>query len=141
MRLQRAALKTLNQWKAAPDHKPLLIRGARQTGKTWLVNEFANGQYDNIVSADFMQRPSLAGIFEQDLDPQRIVRQLELTFNQRILPGKTLLFFDEIQESPRALTSLKYFTEQATDYDIIATGSYMGISKHSKASSPWERSP
>lgn len=54
MRLQRAALKTLNQWKAAPDHKPLLIRGARQTGKTWLVNEFANGQYDNIVSADFM---------------------------------------------------------------------------------------
>ena len=104
MRLQRAALKTLNQWKAAPDHKPLLIRGARQTGKTWLVNEFANGQYDNIVSADFMQRPSLAGIFEQDLDPQRIVRQLELTFNQRILPGKTLLFFDEIQESPRALT-------------------------------------
>ena len=136
MRLQRAALKTLNQWKAAPDHKPLLIRGARQTGKTWLVNEFANGQYDNIVSADFMQRPSLAGIFEQDLDPQRIVRQLELTFNQRILPGKTLLFFDEIQESPRALTSLKYFTEQATDYDIIATGSYMGISKHSKASFP-----
>lgn len=109
MRLQRAALKTLNQWKAAPDHKPLLIRGARQTGKTWLVNEFANGQYDNIVSADFMQRPSLAGIFEQDLDPQRIVRQLELTFNQRILPGKTLLFFDEIQESPRALTSLKYW--------------------------------
>ena len=97
MKLQRKALKTLKQWKTTPDHKPLLIRGARQTGKTWLVNEFANGQYDNIVSVDFMQRPSLSGIFEQDLDPQRIIRQLELAANQRILPGRTLLFFDEIQ--------------------------------------------
>ena len=136
MKLQRKALKTLKQWKTTPDHKPLLIRGARQTGKTWLVNEFANGQYDNIVSVDFMQRPSLSGIFEQDLDPQRIIRQLELAANQRILPGRTLLFFDEIQESPLALTSLKYFTEQAPDYDIIATGSYMGISKHGKTSFP-----
>ena len=136
MKLKRKALKTLKQWKTTPDHKPLLIRGARQTGKTWLVNEFANGQYDNIVSVDFMQRPSLSGIFEQDLDPQRIIRQLELAANQRILPGRTLLFFDEIQESPLALTSLKYFTEQAPDYDIIATGSYMGISKHGKTSFP-----
>ena len=76
MKLQRKALKTLKQWKTTPDHKPLLIRGARQTGKTWLVNEFANGQYDSIVSVDFMQRPSLSGIFEQDLDPQRIISQI-----------------------------------------------------------------
>ena len=126
MKLQRKALKTLKQWKTTTDHKPLLIRGARQTGKTWLVNEFANGQYDNIVSVDFMQRPSLSGIFEQDLDPQRIIRQLELAANQRILPGRTLLFFDEIQECPSARTAIKFLVDDG-QFDYIESGSLLGV--------------
>ena len=125
--MQRSVLHELVAWKNGANRKPLLLQGARQTGKTWIMREFARQEYDDFVMVDFMFDDRMRSLFEGDLDPVRIVRQIELLTGRTIEPGKTLLIFDEIQEAPRGLTSLKYFCEQAPQYHVIAAGSYMGI--------------
>lgn len=120
-------MSKLVSWKESPRRKPLLLRGARQTGKTWLMEQFAREQFESSVKVDFMYDASAQRIFEQDLDPIRIIKQIELRSGSRIEPERTLLIFDEIQEAPRGLTALKYFCEQAPHYHVIAAGSYMGI--------------
>ena len=114
-------------WKGRPNRKPLLLRGSRQTGKTWLMEEFGREQFDSVVKIDFMYDESTKALFEQDLDPARIIKRIELTSGEAIDPESTLLVLDEIQEAPRGLTSLKYFCEKAPEYHVIAAGSYMGI--------------
>ena len=125
--MQRDLMNDLMAWKDGPNRKPLLLRGSRQTGKTWLMDEFGRRCFDSTVKVDFMYDESARRIFEQDLDPIRIIRQIELRCGEVIDPANTLLVFDEIQEAPRGLTALKYFCEKAPQYHVVAAGSYMGI--------------
>lgn len=114
-------------WRNRSNRKPLLLRGSRQTGKTWLMEEFGREQFDSVVKIDFMYDESARALFEQDLDPARIIKRIELSSGEAIDPDSTLLVLDEIQEAPRGLTSLKYFCEKVPEYHVIAAGSYMGI--------------
>ena len=114
-------------WRNRSNRKPLLLRGSRQTGKTWLMEEFGREQFDSVGKIDFMYDESARALFEQDLDPARIIKRIELSSGEAIDPDSTLLVLDEIQEAPRGLTSLKYFCEKVPEYHVIAAGSYMGI--------------
>ena len=100
-------------WKLSPERKPLLVQGARQVGKTWLLKEFGRRQYDACAYHNFEETPAIASLFDGDLKPSRVMEALSAYQGQSIVPSNTLLFFDEIQACPRALTSLKYFCEQA----------------------------
>lgn len=125
--MQRQLMDELIAWKSRANRKPLLLKGARQTGKTWLLNEFAGQQYQNVIRFDFMLEPGARSLFDGSLDPKRIISQIELLRGQTITPTDTLIIFDEIQEAPRGITSLKYFNELAPEYHIMAAGSYMGL--------------
>lgn len=125
--MKRYAIKNLEQWKNSPNRKPLLLYGARQVGKTWLVRDFANKYYENLVELNFFTNERLRQIFDANIAPEFIVEQLELLFNTKIDPQKTLLFFDEIQESQRAMDTLKSFNDLAPQYNIIAAGSFLGV--------------
>ena len=125
--MQRQLMSELIAWKSRAKRKPLLLKGARQTGKTWLLNEFASQQYQNVIRFDFMLEPSARSLFDGDLEPKRIISQIELLRGQTVTPADTLIIFDEIQEAPRGITSLKYFNELAPEYHIVAAGSYMGL--------------
>lgn len=125
--MQRTLMNDLLAWKTRENRKPLVLKGARQTGKTWLIDEFGRSQFKDVVRIDFMQDEGARTIFDGDLNPRRIVRDVELRAGRPIDPLTTLLAFDEIQEAPRALTSLKYFCEQAREFHVIAAGSYMGL--------------
>ncbi|RRF93219.1 MAG: ATP-binding protein [Coriobacteriaceae bacterium] len=125
--MQRKIEAQLVEWKDSPHRKPLLLRGARQTGKTWLIEDFGERYFRDTIKIDFMHDEQARGLFEGDLDPKRIIREIELIYGRGINPETTLLAFDEIQEAPRGLTSLKYFCEQAHEYHVIAAGSYIGI--------------
>ncbi len=133
--MRRLLMNSLVEWKLSPNRKPLLLRGARQTGKTWLMEEFANQEYRDFVKIDFMYDESAQAIFDYDLDPKRIIRQIELRQGREINPQSTLIIFDEIQEAPRGLTSLKYFCEQAREYHVVAAGSYTGMALRRKGES------
>ena len=127
--MKRYAIKDLENWKNSPNRKPLLLYGARQAGKTWLVRDFAAVNYDNFIELNFHTDDSLKNIFDADIRPAYIIRQLELRFNKKIDPDRTLLFFDEIQESQRAMDALKSFNDTQTGnrYSIIAAGSFLGV--------------
>ncbi len=125
--MRRELMDELVAWKNRTKRKPLVLKGARQTGKSWLMDEFAAQEFESSVKFDFMLDEAARSVFEQDLDPRRIIGQLELRSGQKIVPGRTLLILDEIQEAPRGLTALKYFCEQAPEYCVIAAGSYMGV--------------
>lgn len=125
--MQRQLMGELIAWKSRANRKPLLLKGARQTGKTWLLNEFAGQQYQNVIRFDFMLEPGARSLFDGSLDPKRIISQIELLRGRTITPTDTLIIFDEIQEAPRGITSLKYFNELAPEYHIVAAGSYMGL--------------
>ncbi len=124
--MQRQLMDELIAWKSRANRKPLLLKGARQTGKTWLLNEFAGQQYQNVIRFDFMLEPGARSLFDGSLDPKRIISR-QLLRRQTITPTDTLIIFDEIQEAPRGITSLKYFNELAPEYHIVAAGSYMGL--------------
>lgn len=126
--VERLLMGDLLTWKKRESRKPLLLCGARQTGKTWLMEEFGRREFGDVVKIDFMFDERARGVFEQDLDPRRIISAIELRAGKQIVPGETLLILDEIQEAPRGITSLKYFCEQAPEYHVVAAGSYMGIS-------------
>ncbi len=124
--MKRFILDKLLHWQDDPRRKPLILRGARQVGKTWAVKEFARQQFeDRIHLIDFEKYPDLNKIFAQDLDTRRIICELELFFNRTITPGEDLLFFDEIQSCPRAITALRYFFEDLPNLSVIAAGSLM----------------
>lgn len=122
----RNAIHDLYQWKSRPDRKPLVLRGARQVGKTWLMKEFGKIAYKHFVYFNFDEEDELKSVFSTNKNPQRMIELLSLIVGQKILPEETLILFDEIQECPDALNSLKYFYEKANDYHIIAAGSLLG---------------
>lgn len=124
--MKRNALESLMQWKSSEDRKPMVLKGARQVGKTWLMKEFGRTAYDSFVYFNFDEEDELKSIFEVNKNPQRIVELLSLIAGEKILPEKTLIIFDEIQECPSALNTLKYFKEKANDYHVIAAGSLLG---------------
>jgi predicted AAA+ superfamily ATPase len=134
--MKRRALETLKTWKNTPGHKPLVIHGARQVGKTWLVKEFGTTAYKNVAYIWFEKNERMAVLFSGDMDTKRLLTGLEAEAQQKIVPGETLIVFDEIQECPNALTSLKYFNENMPEYDIIAAGSLLGVFLHSGTSFP-----
>ncbi len=124
--MKRNAIENLIKWKADRERKPLVVRGARQVGKTWLMKEFGQTCYDSFVYFNFDEEDELKSIFETNKNPQRIIELLSMIAGEKILPGETLVIFDEIQECPEALNSLKYFKEKANEYHVIAAGSLLG---------------
>lgn len=125
--MERKIVKRLKQWKDSNTRMPLILYGARQVGKTYTTLSFGKEHYKNTVYCNFEDSTETADIFERDLNPERIIKELSAKSGQTILPGDTLLVFDEIQACERALTSLKYFCENAPEYHIIAAGSLLGI--------------
>ncbi len=125
LKMQRHGLNHLIQWKNRGSRKPLLVRGARQVGKSYLIREFGKDHFANMVEINFEMRPDLASLFRGSLDPVRLVRDLKIATEQEIQPGQTLLFFDEIQLAPQALTALRYFYEKMPELHVIAAGSLL----------------
>lgn len=125
-RLKRNVMTDLLHWKESAGRKPLVLRGARQVGKTWLMKEFGRSCYEDFAYFNFDEDEALKSIFEANKDPQRIVDLLSLIAGRKIEARKTLLIFDEIQECPAALNALKYFREKAPDHHTIAAGSLLG---------------
>lgn len=134
--MYRQALDKLVSWKKSAIRKPLIIEGARQVGKTWLMKEFGKEYYDETVYINFDDNPEMENLFKLNLEPQRIIRGLSLYSGKTIHPDTTLLIFDEVQEVPRALSSLKYFYENAPQYHIVCAGSLLGIALHEGTSFP-----
>ena len=134
--LVRDAMGDLEEWMLRPDRKPLLLRGARQTGKTWLTEEFGRRHFSRVLRLDFLSNDDARVIFEGRLDPRRILDMASMLTGVQVREGETLVILDEVQECPRALTSLKYFCERMRELPVIATGSYMGVAMHSGVSFP-----
>lgn len=124
--LKRSTIQDLIDWKSSEDRKPMVLKGARQVGKTWLMKEFGQNCYDSFVYFNFDEEDELKSIFEKNKNPHRIIELLSMIAGEKILPGQTLLILDEIQECPEALNTLKYFKEKANDYHVIAAGSLLG---------------
>ena len=132
MKIRRELLEDLHIWKESKDRKPILLKGARQTGKTWIMKEFGKECFDYVAEFNFDRDIELNSIFEKTKATDRIVKELSLYTNVPILPGKTLIIFDEIQMSEGALNSLKYFCEDAPEYHVIAAGSLLGVAIRQK---------
>ena len=124
--MRRNAIQDMINWKNDAERKPLVLKGARQVGKTWLMKEFGRSCYKNYVYFNFDEEDALKSIFETNKNPQRIIALLSMIGGEKILPGETLIIFDEIQECPEALNALKYFKETANEYHVIAAGSLLG---------------
>lgn len=134
--MYRIALEKLYKWKKSKRRKPLIIEGARQVGKTWLMKEFGSQAYTDTVYINFDSNARMAELFSSDLNTERLIMGIELYAGKKIVPEQTLLIFDEVQEVPRALSSLKYFYENAPQYHIICAGSLLGIALHEGTSFP-----
>lgn len=134
--MYRSTIEKLYKWKTSKYRKPLIIEGARQVGKTWLMKEFGKQAYENTIYINFDSNSKMADLFATDLDIERLILGIELYSGKKINPDNTLLIFDEVQEVPRALTSLKYFYENAPQYHIICAGSLLGIALHQGTSFP-----
>ena len=124
--MKRNAISELVRWQQSNDRKPLILKGARQVGKTWLMKEFGRNYYDNYVYFNFDEDEELKSVFETNKNPHRIIELLSMICEEKIHPEKTLIIFDEIQECPEALNTLKYFKEKANEYHVIAAGSLLG---------------
>ena len=127
MRIERDIINQFKAWKEAPDRKPILLKGARQIGKTWAMETFGRECFKYCVKFDFDRQPELKSVFQTSKDPRRLVKELTLYCEQPIIAGETLMIFDEIQECEEALNSLKYFRDEAPQYHIIAAGSLLGV--------------
>jgi predicted AAA+ superfamily ATPase len=134
--MQRELLQILIKWKEKGDRKPLIIRGARQVGKTWLLKEFGKTHYNNIAYVNFETALSLHHIFESGFEVEKLIMALKIETGADIIPGETLIILDEIQECEAAITSLKYFQENANQYHIVAAGSLLGVASNKKRSFP-----
>ena len=125
--MKRFIMDKLIKWKESKDRKPLILRGARQVGKTYILKQFGKENYEGVAYFNFEHDEDLYNLFQSTKDPKRILEQLAFIYGKAILPEKTLIFFDEIQECPNALNSLKYFQEEASEYHIVCAGSLLGI--------------
>lgn len=134
--MYRIAIEKLLKWKQSKRRKPLIIEGARQVGKTWLMKEFGRQAYTDTIYINFDSNSRMAELFASDLDTERLIMGLELYAGRKIDPDNSLLIFDEVQEVPRALASLKYFYENAPQYHIVCAGSLLGIALHQGTSFP-----
>lgn len=134
--MDRLLLDDLRKWKEKSDRKPLILRGARQVGKTWLLKEFGQRFFDDTFYLNFEQQELPDSIFGGTLSPQQIIEQLSIYRGKKIMPETTLIIFDEVQELPRALTALKYFAEEAPQYAICCAGSLLGVALHKGTSFP-----
>lgn len=126
--MKRDLSQKLIEWKNSPTRKPLIIQGARQVGKTWLMKNFGDQNFEKYVYLNFESSTRLKDLFIPDYNIQRIIAAIEIETNQQIEPRNTLLIFDEIQEAEKGLTALKYFYENAPEYYIVAAGSLLGVS-------------
>ena len=124
--LRRTAMEKLVAWKSSDERKPMVLKGARQVGKTWLMKEFGKNYYKSFVYFNFDEEDELKSIFETNKNPQRIIELLSMIAGEKIYPEDTLIIFDEVQECPEALNALKYFKEKANEYHVIAAGSLLG---------------
>ncbi|MBQ4433233.1 MAG: AAA family ATPase, partial [Bacteroidales bacterium] len=134
--MKRTLYHSLLEWKNSPDRKPLILEGARQVGKTWLLQEFGRNEFENTVYVNCHNNPFANSLFQRGFDIERIIREVEAKTNQRIQTGKTLLFFDEIQEAPQGIASLKYFCENARDLHVAVAGSLLGVTHRPDESYP-----
>ena len=126
--MKRKIYDELLKWKELGKNKmPLLLYGARQVGKTYIMTEFGQENYSNTVYVNFESDEKIISYFEESILPEDIIKLLEEYYKTKIIPGQTLIIFDEIQNCNKALTSLKYFAEQAPEYDIVAAGSLLGV--------------
>lgn len=127
MRIERDIISTFKQWKDDPQRKPILLKGARQIGKTWVMETFGKENFDYCVKFDFDRQPELKSVFQLTKSPERLLKELTPYSEVPIVAGKTLIIFDEVQECEEALNSLKYFCEDAPQYHIIAASSLLGV--------------
>lgn len=134
--MRRKLYRKLQEWKASKDRKPLLLLGARQVGKTWLMKEFGKNEYDNYVYINCDDEPLTRELFVIDYDIDRLLLSFQAISGQSIVPGRTLIILDELQEAPRGLHSLKYFREKASEYHVIAAGSLLGVTLSEQESFP-----
>ncbi|MBQ9282073.1 MAG: ATP-binding protein [Treponema sp.] len=134
--MRRNFIEKLIEWKESPNRKPLVLWGARQVGKTWLLKEFGKTCFENVLYISFYNNKKDSDLFERDYDTKRILGALEIQHHIKILPSKTLIIFDEIQAAPKVLESLKYFCEEASEYALVAAGSLLGVSIHEGLSFP-----
>ncbi|MBR5727432.1 MAG: ATP-binding protein [Muribaculaceae bacterium] len=134
--MKRILYNSLLHWKVDPDRKPLILEGARQVGKTWLLTEFGKNEFDNLVYVNCHDDPTAQKLFSQDLKVERILRDVEAITGEHVTMGTTLLFFDEIQEAPHGLSALKYFCEQARDLHVVVAGSLLGVTHRQGESYP-----
>ena len=134
--MKRLLMDELIEWKDSAKRKPLLLQGARQVGKTWLMQEFGSQYFDNVAYINFDRNEQAKSIFDGDFKTERILIAINALTGVRIEPEKTLIILDEVQEAPRAISSLKYFCENAREYAIIASGSFLGIAMHAGISYP-----
>lgn len=134
--MERNLFRSLEKWKNKKNRKPLIIQGARQVGKTWIMKEFGSRYYKNAVYINFDNNEVMKQVFEIDFDISRIVSAIKIEYGGNFDPEDTLIIFDEIQEAPKALASLKYFYENAPQYAIVAAGSLLGVALHEGTSFP-----
>ena len=134
--MKRYAINKLTEWKNLKKRKPLIIRGARQVGKTWLMQEFGNTHFDNMAYINFDNNEAMKILFDGDYNINRLIDGLQLESGEKIKPQTTLIIFDEVQEVPKALSSLKYFYENTPEYAIVAGGSLLGVALHEGTSFP-----
>ena len=134
--MERTLIQNLVQWKDSDGRKPLILKGVRQCGKTYLLKEFGKRYYENCAYFNFEENEALKTVFDKDYDVSRILFELGLYFGKSIFPGKTLLIFDEIQECGRAITAMKYFCENAPEYHVVCAGSLFGIALQTQLSFP-----
>jgi uncharacterized protein len=134
--MYRKLMEDLKAWKDKKNRLPLILRGARQVGKTWLLKEFGRACFDDVLYLNFEDAGKIRDIFEGSIEPQRIIEYLGALHGRKIVPEKTLLIFDEVQEIPRALTSLKYFAENTPEYAVCCAGSLLGMGLHKGTSFP-----
>lgn len=128
--MQRHILQSLSQWKRKPNRKPLIIQGARQVGKTWVMKAFGAAEFEQVAYINFDNNPQMQALFGGDFDINRLLLGLSIEAGVSINAYNTLLIFDEIQAVPQALTALKYFYEKAPHLPIIAAGSLLGVALH-----------
>ena len=134
--MERNLFIKLEQWKNKKKRKPLIIQGARQVGKTWIMKEFGARYYKDTIYINFDNNETMKKVFEIDFDISRIISSVKIEYGKSFDPEDTLIIFDEIQEAPKALASLKYFYENAPQYAIMAAGSLLGVALHQGTSFP-----
>lgn len=134
--MYRLAIKKLKEWKNKEDRKPMILMGARQVGKTWIMKEFGKNEYAKVAYISFYNNDRMNDVFGMDFDIDRIIMNLNIESGVTITPNDTLIILDEIQNTPKALESLKYFCEDANEYHVIAAGSLLGVAVHENVSFP-----